>query len=121
MEFVITTGGNSVLLDSTAPCSISASTCSGSFTVPVGSGYTASLFLYDNCDYLLSAGTASNVSVVAGVNPTLNITLNGVVAYLDITTTATTPFLGDPSAAQPSFTVNVTPLDAGYFNYPYTQ
>lgn len=112
MEFVLTDVNNNVLVDQTGGCTTG--NCTHTFTVPIGTSYTATLYLYDNCDFLLSAGSVGNVSVVAGVNPGLTITLNGVVTYFDVETTgATTPFLADPSGAQ-SFNVTVTPLDVDF-------
>jgi hypothetical protein len=115
MEFVMASGATPVF-DQTTTCSISSNQCSATFNVPVGSGFTAALYLYDDCDYLLSAGATSNVTVVTGSNPPLTLNLNPVVAYFDITSTASAPFVADTSEAQPSFNVSVTPLDAEYYN-----
>ncbi len=114
MELVMSSGATNVS-DQTAYCSVSSNQCSATFNVPVGTGFTAALYLYDDCDYLLSAGAASNVTIVSGSNAPLTITLNPVVAYFDVTATATTPFIADPSQAQ-TFNVSVTPLDAEYYN-----
>ena len=91
--------------------------CQGTFAVPVGTGYNVSLFLYDDCGYLLSAGTASGVNVTASASPVpVAIALNGVVAYYRHHREHDFPFVGDPSEAQ-TFTLNVAPLDADYYNY----
>ena len=111
MELVVS-DGTTTESDGTAQCSVSSSTCTGNFQVPIGSNYTVALYLYDSCNYLLSAGAATGVMVVAGTNQPLLITLNPVVAYLDITTTATSPFVEATDDAQNNFTVTVTPFDA---------
>jgi hypothetical protein len=78
--------------------------------VPVGTGYTATLYLYDGfCGDLIAAGSVGSVNVVLGVNPGLTITLNGVAYYVDVETDAA-PFFADPSQAQ-SFHVTMVAED----------
>jgi hypothetical protein len=119
MEVVVTNAANTQwLVDDTVSCSASGGTCnSGNLSVPVGSNYNVSLFLYDGyCGYLLSAGTTSGVTVTASASPVpIAITLNPVVDYFEVDTDANTPFINDASEAQ-SFHVSVLPLDAdGYY------
>jgi hypothetical protein len=111
MEFILSTGSG-IAYDSLYPCSNVSGTCTGVFNVPLGT-YTASLLLYDDCGYLLSAGSTAGVVVTAGTNSPLTISLDGVVAYFDVETNASTPFIADASEAQ-SFSVTVTPADADY-------
>jgi hypothetical protein len=110
MEFAVYSG-STLVQDGYSTCSSVSSTCTGSFSVPIGSGYTASLYLYDDCNYLLSAGSVNNFAVTSGTN-NLTITLNGVVAYLDVTSPSTLVSIAQSQGA----TINVTPLDAEYFN-----
>jgi hypothetical protein len=119
MEVVVTDSTNSQwLADDTIYCNGAGSTCnSGNLSVPVGSNYNVSLFLYDGyCGYLLSAGSTSGVTVSASATPVpVTITLNPVVDYFDVETDASTPFINDASEAQ-SFHVSVAPVDAdGYY------
>jgi hypothetical protein len=108
-EFVLSNGSFPPLVDQPAQCSTS--TCTMTITAPVGSGFTAALYLYDTCDFLLSAGSVSGVNVTAGVTTPVNITLNPVVGFVDVETTGlSSPFLEDPSQAG-TFNVTVTPLD----------
>jgi hypothetical protein len=110
MEFVLSNANNDVLVDDTASCN--SSNCTSTFTVPVGSGFTATLYLYDGSGgYLIAAGTTSNVTVVLGANPGLTIVLNGIAAYVDVETDASTPFFADPSQAQ-TFHVTMVAEDA---------
>jgi hypothetical protein len=116
MEFVLTstTSGTTGIVDDVTSCPTNSTTCTATFTnIPVGGPYTASLFLYDTCPFLLSAGSSSNLLVAATNNPQLTINLSGVVAYFDVTTNAS-QFVGDASGAQTGFTVSVTPEDADY-------
>ena len=107
VELVLTSGGSTVY-DGTVGCF--SGQCNAEFdSVPVGGPYTLSAFLYDYCSFLLGAGTTTNVSVQQGENQPVTVTLNGIVAYLDVTSTAT--LINDPSNAS-NFTENVTPLDA---------
>jgi hypothetical protein len=111
MEFVVTDSTNSTyLVDHTVDCS--GGQCTGNFAVPVGTNYNVSLFLYDSyCAYLLSAGTTGGVNVTASATPVpVAITLNPVVDYFDVETSAST-FINDASKAQ-TFMLTVTPLDA---------
>jgi len=103
--------GSTLIQDSTQECFVSASTCSDTITVPVGTGYTVSMYLYDYCYYLLSAGVANNVSVTAGQNNPLTINLDGVVAFLDVTSTASSVVFGGGTQTVP---VGVVPVDADY-------
>jgi hypothetical protein len=109
LEFVLTDSLNNVLVDTTAGCN--SSTCSPTFTVPVGNGYNVTLYLYDSCNFLISAGTTTGVNVALGVTTPVNITLNGVVRFFDIANAASQPFVADPSASQ-IFNVSVTAFDA---------
>lgn len=113
MEFIVTDAANqNVVLDQVIYCS--GGTCNGNYGVPVGTGYNVSLFLYDYCGYLLSAGTASGVAVTQGATTQVAITLNGVVAFLDVYANANQrPFIADAMYAQ-SFGVGVQLLDADY-------
>jgi hypothetical protein len=110
MEFTVYSG-STLVQDGYYGCSDVSNTCTGTFSVPIGTGYTASLYLYDDCSYLLSAGSVNNFAVTSGTN-NLTITLNGVVAYLDVTSPSTIVSLAQSQAV----TINVTPLDAEYFN-----
>ena len=109
---LVLTQGSTVAFDGTVSCPETSNTCTGTFQVPSGNGYTLSLYLYDDCEYLLSVGTLSNVNVAVGSNSPVTVTLNGVASYVDVTTSATTPFVATPSGAQSSFSLNVAPLDA---------
>jgi hypothetical protein len=115
MEVVVTDSTNSQwLADDTIYCTPFQNTCSsGNLSVPVGSNYNVSLFLYDSyCAYLLSAGSTSGVNVTASATPVpVAITLNPVVDYFDVETDASQPFINDASEAQ-TFHVTVTPMDA---------
>jgi hypothetical protein len=113
MEFVVTDSTNqNVVLDQAIYCG--GGTCTGNYGVPVGTGYNVSLFLYDDCDYLLSVGTASGVAVTQGATTQVPITLNGVAAYVDVGPNANqSPFIADPSEAQ-TFNVGVALIDADY-------
>jgi len=82
MEFIISSGAT-VLVDDTSSCN--QSSCTATFQVPVGSNYTATLYLYDDCEFLIAAGSVNNLTVTAGNNSPLSITLNGVVAYFNLT------------------------------------
>jgi hypothetical protein len=86
MELVITQGAT-ILVDEVFPCSVSASTCTGTFDAPIGTGYTATLLTYDPCTFLLSAGTTNNVTIVSGAANTIPITMNAVVAHYAVTQT----------------------------------
>jgi hypothetical protein len=113
MEFVLSDTNSDVLVDQTVQCHDG--TCTMSINAPVGSGFVASLYLYDYCGYLLSAGSTSNVAVTTGTNPPLTILLDGVVYYFDLETTANTPLIDDVSQAQ-TFGVNIYPYDIDYEN-----
>ena len=108
MEFVLSSG-TSVLVDAVNNA-CNTSSCTATFAVPVGSGYTATIYLYDNCDFLIGAGSTANVTVNAGNNSPLLITINGVVAHFNVTSTATTPFIADPTQMQ-NFNLNIQALD----------
>lgn len=116
MEVVVTNSTNSqpAIVDDTFYCS--STSCIGNVPVAVGTNYNVSLFLYDyECGYLLSAGTTSGVTVTASASPVpVAITLNPVVDYFDVETSASTPFINDASEAQ-NFTITVTPLDANSY------
>jgi len=107
MEFVLSSGAT-VLVDDIRTCNTNS--CTATLTVPTGTGYTATLYLYNNCAFLLGAGSVGGVSVVQGANPPLTITINGVAAYIDMAVTNTLPVIADPLEAQP-FTVTLTPRD----------
>jgi hypothetical protein len=114
MELVLTSGAT-VAFDQPVQCQAQSNTCTATFNVPVGTNLTASLFLYDSCDYLLSAGATSNVTVTTSGPNNVNITLNGLVAYLEVEPQPqSTPFVGDPSQAQSNFPVTIIPVDADY-------
>lgn len=85
VEFLVTDNSGDVLVDELGNCPNGAGTCANSFDAPVsenGATYNISLFLYDYCDFLLSAGGLTNQTIVEGTNNTFNITLDGVAEYL---------------------------------------
>jgi hypothetical protein len=115
IEFVLSDQFNSTIVDQEQTCNEGngQTTCTMTIDAPLGNNFTASLFLYDNfCGFLLSAGSTSGINVVAGTNPTVNITLNGVVSFVDVEQTgATLPLQEDSTLAQ-TMNVTVTPMDA---------
>jgi len=112
MELVITDASNNVVVDKANYCY--GTTCTGSYSVPVGTGYHVSLFLYDDCAYLLSVGTVAGVNVTQGATTPVTITLNGVAAYVDVEPNSPlNPFIADASEHQ-TFNVGATLIDADY-------
>jgi hypothetical protein len=123
MEFVISSG-STIEVDEVTTCSISSSTCTGNFDAPIGTGLTATLFLYDDCAFLLSAGSLANQTIVAGEANNLSITLNGVVDHFAMTTNPTqSPYTGGGTQYPPlalyqggafpqNFSIALTPYDA---------
>lgn len=111
MEFVVADSLGNVLVDELAYCNNSGSTCTGTFDAPVQSGLTMSLFLYDNCAYLLGAGTLANQTVTEGSNNAFTITVNGVAAYLVayVDGNSTNPLYAQQPA---TFQIDVVALDA---------
>jgi hypothetical protein len=107
MEFVISSGAT-VLVDDTSGCN--QSSCTANFTVPVGTNYTATLYLYDDCGFLIAAGSVNNLTVNAGNNTPLTITLNGLVAYFNLSSSAAS-FIADPSQSNSNVTITGTALD----------
>jgi hypothetical protein len=121
MEFVISSG-STIEVDEVTNCSVSSSTCTGSFDAPVGTGLVATLFLYDDCGLLLSAGSA-NETIVLGQANNIAITLNGVVDHFFMSTNPTVSQYDSGSQNPPlqlyqggsfpqAFTVGLTPFDA---------
>lgn len=97
LEFVLSSGAT-VLVDDTIGCS--EGQCTGTFTVPVGSNYTVTIYVYDTCPFLLAAGVSpSPVTIAAGYNTPLTITLNPLAAYFYISP-STSSVIADPSEAQ---------------------
>lgn len=80
MEFVMSSG-STIQVDEVVYCSVSSNQCVGNFDAPIGTGLTASLFLYDNCGFLLSAGSVGSQTITAGAANAISITLNGVVDH----------------------------------------
>jgi hypothetical protein len=120
MEFVLSDQSQNILVDENAYC-YNSGVCTGNFDAPVGNaGYTATLYLYDSCTFLLSAGSTAVASIAEGQANTINITLNGVVYSFDINTSGLPSdpqqngslgyVLGDASQAT-SFSMNVTAYD----------
>jgi hypothetical protein len=118
-EFILSDANNDVLVDTTFSCTSGAGNCSATVGVPLGSGYTGSLFLYDYCGYLISAGSTAVPTITAAASPTpsITVTLNGVVEYVDVepnpapsTSPPSEPFIDDASQSQ-TFPVGVFPYD----------
>ncbi len=107
LEFVLTDSNNNILVDSTSGCSTGS--CTNSYTVPVGTGFTVSLFLYDDCNFLIGAGALTNQTVSAGLNNPVTVTINGVVRYFQVTSSVSN-LLSDPSGAEP-VPVTITAYD----------
>ena len=107
VEFVLSDSSNNPLVDSINSCTTGS--CTNNYTVPVGTGFTVSLFLYDDCNFLIGAGALTNQTVNAGVNNPVTVTINGVVRYFNVTSTVTN-LLGTPAGAQ-SVPLTITPFD----------
>jgi hypothetical protein len=108
MEIVISDQSFNVLLDQLATCSTSA--CTMDINAPVGTNLNVSMFLYESCGFLLSAGNAPGVTVTTAGPNSVTITNNPVVGYFDVETSASTPLQDDSESGQ-SFTVTTTALD----------
>lgn len=111
LEFVLTDSSNNVLVDSWIS-SCSSSSCTGTFNVPIGSGYNAIVYLYDDCDYLLGAGESTNLTLGVTNSP-LTLTVNGVVYTFSVSNDNSTTLYDDPSSAS-SIDVTMVPVDYDY-------
>jgi len=112
VELIITDSNNAILSDGVNTCaSPNSGTCTAQFNAPIGTNLTASILLYDVNQFLLGAGSSTAVTVVAGANLPLSVTVNPVASYLDVESGAAN-FINDPSKAQAAFNVTVTPRDA---------
>jgi len=122
MEFVVSDNLGNIDVDEVAYCGPNVTTCTGSFDAPAGTGYTLTLFLYDYCSYLLSAGSLTNQTITVGTNNPFTITLNGVVDHFFMTTTPTVSPYGNTGSGNldfyqglsftQAFTMTLLPMDA---------
>ena len=116
MEFVVTDSTNTtVFVDTIATCS--APTCSATFDAPIGTGFNVTLYLYDNCPFLIAAGTVSNVSVVQGANPPITLTLNGVVYQFNVQNDAPTLYTDPSSAGTYHLNAQAVDVDGNLINH----
>lgn len=109
MEFVISSG-STIAVDEVVYCSVSSNQCTGTFDAPIGTGLTATLFLYDNCGFLLSAGSVANQTITAGAANAISITLNGVVDHFALAANA--PLYQGGAAFATTFGMALTAYDA---------
>jgi hypothetical protein len=109
MEVVVSdTSNTNVLSDSTATCNVNA--CANTFDVAIGNNVNVTVYLYDFCGYLLSAGTIGPINITVGTNGGQTITLNPVV-YAYVIGSDATQFYSDPAASQ-NFNLTLDAVDA---------
>ena len=110
MEFVLSDTSNNVLDDEEADCS--SDTCTINASVPTGTNLVATLYLYDNYDILIAAGSQSGVNIVLGPNPGLTLTFNPVVGFYVVSPSNSNFSFGTPATSN----ITIQPEDFGY-NY----
>lgn len=110
MEVVVSDAANDTVYVDSMYNGCSTGSCTSTVNAPVGTNMNVTIYLYDDCDFLIAAGTAGGVSVTLGNTTPVTVTINGVVAHFTITSNAQQPFLADPSGAQ-TFQVSIAAYD----------
>lgn len=114
MEIVVSDQANDTIYVDSSNNTCNTNSCTATINAPVGTNMNVTIYLYDGyCGFLIAAGTTSGVTVTLGNTTPVNLTLNGVVAHWMFTTTASLPFLEDPTGVQ-SFNVTVEATDWDY-------